>query len=83
MSEPYRFTPTETRIMNVLIDGEGHTLQELHKCLFDELSSVAGVKVQIHRIRKYIRTIGQDIVTRKIEGTVFYKLVRLGPITPG
>ena len=72
----YQFTPTQRKIMDVLSDGEMHSITQLHGCLPDELGSVENVQPHLTAIRKYIRTVGQDITSVKIDDTIYYRLVR-------
>jgi len=69
------YTPTETRLLNVLGDGKPHNRKELRlKCLNDELLE-SGLKMAISKLRKKINPIGQDIICT---ATRFeYILVRL------
>ena len=71
------YTPTETAILNVLMDGKPHSKAELHKCLPDELSELNAVKRHIHELRKRLRPQGQDILLQFVEHTLHYRQVRL------
>lgn len=81
-SYPYAFTPIQKRIMDLLSDGKMYPLSQgsaLHKCLYDQLGPPSNVKNHISMLRKYLRTIGQDIVTHKIGEVVHYRLIRMDP----
>lgn len=55
-------TPTQRRIVEVLLDGEGHTRRDLEKCIDDELAGPGNLKVHLSRIRKKLRPQGYDVV---------------------
>lgn len=71
-----RFTPTETRILDVLADGGLHTFKELFACLDDELSQRGTVAFHLSRMRKKLNPLGYDIVSMQRVGA-YYRLVRL------
>lgn len=56
------YTPTHRRILAILEDGKGHSNDELHKALDDELTSKKALNVHICSLRKMLRIIGEDIV---------------------
>lgn len=56
------FTPTQKRMLAVLSDGEGHTREELHACLGDDLASGGAVRVHIAILRKKLAQVGQAIL---------------------
>ena len=66
------FTPTQQRILAMLADGTGHTAEELHSCLNDELQSTSAVKVHVCEIRKRLPA-DEDILCR--DG--FYRHIRV------
>lgn len=72
-----KFTPTETRILAVLSDGMPHRRDELMRCLWDELSSRAALKMQLSNIRAKLRPIGQDIVCEWYNRGLSYRQIRL------
>jgi len=52
-----KFTPTETRIYNLLIDGECHRKSEImQECFDDKLVSVANLFVHMSNLRKKMPT---------------------------
>lgn len=52
----------EKKILALLSDGQPHTKEEIHTCLWDECGSVNNVYQHISVLRKKLRPIGQDIV---------------------
>jgi hypothetical protein len=85
------YTPTQKRIMDVLADGEPHSLRELFK-LLDAPPGDAATSLQlstafvclqnhIKNVRKHVRPKGLDIVCQIIYRRKNYRLVR--PITSG
>ena len=66
-------TPTEDRIVKLLLDGADHSRKELCACLNDELSDC--LPVHLTKIRKKIRPQGLDIVCDRI--AMRYRMVRL------
>lgn len=78
------FTPTQQRMLAVLADGRGHTLEELRACLYDELGSSSNVWFHISRLRKQLQQRGENIATLKQFGTLYYFHVRrLGATSQG
>ena len=71
------FTPTQRKILDVLSDGQGHSTEELRKCLWDELTDVSTVRVHLTQMRAKLRPIGQDILYRDS----MYRHVRLVSIS--
>lgn len=65
-------TPTEQRILSML-EARPCTAADLHRCLPDELTSVAAVKMHVSNLRKRLSLRGGDVVCRS--GT--YILVRM------
>lgn len=66
------FTPTETRILNLLADGKPHARDELLACLWDELSGKAALLTHLTRIRRKLEPFGQTI--RCLSSTCFHDL---------
>src|ERR1017187_7520031 len=72
-----QFTLTESRIMAILQDGMGHTIAELHQCLYDDMGVEANVKQHIYNLRKKLNNTSRDIIhelSRRVPGK--YRLVR-------
>lgn len=49
-------------MLDILADGEPHSRKELHACLPDELQALRMVADNIARIRKYLKTIDQNVL---------------------
>ena len=71
------FTPTETRLLKVLSDGERHLTTELHAQLDDELQSRLNVSVHMHNIRKKLKLKGETVLCEYYFGRRYYRHVRL------
>jgi DNA-binding response OmpR family regulator len=68
-------TPTESRLMAVMSDGQLHTLESLKVHLNEEeYSSNETVQRHISNLRTLLRPKGKDIVNYRGEG---YRMVRL------
>lgn len=69
-------TPTQKRMLDLLMDGMPHRPRELRRCLYDNGADVAlsNVKSHISNIRKYLRRKGLDVVCNQSNGT--YYIVR-------
>lgn len=74
-----KFTPTETRILEVLSDGKPHHKLELHVCLFDEMGLDKNKAVANHvlRIRAKLNPEGYDIACSLRYRKTYYTHVRL------
>lgn len=72
-----RFTTVQSKILQVLADGQRHTPQELHACLFDELSQMCAVSQQVSRLRKILLGHGETIVCELTGYKRFYRHVKL------
>jgi hypothetical protein len=55
-------TATQQRILKALSDGMPHTQDELRQQLPDDLAGKVALRMQVSRMRKYLRPIGQDII---------------------
>lgn len=75
--DPIKFTPTETRLLMVLNDGQAHTLDELFACLEDELQDKSNVNVHISRMRPKMKPHGHDILCVYRRGSFLYQHVLL------
>ena len=71
-----QFTPTESRILDKLSDGERHTPEELARVI-DEYAEVGTVRVHLVSIRKKLNGIGQHIVSEWTGKDYMYRHVRL------
>ncbi len=71
------FTKTQTAILAVLSDGQPHTREELHKCLPDDMTEMAAVRVHVCNIRKLLRPKGEDIICELKNSKIHYRHVRI------
>ncbi len=70
------FTSTESRLMNVLKDGEPHDRPELLACLLDSQATMDSIHIHLSRIRKKIRPLGHLILCEYINRKHYYRHVR-------
>lgn len=56
------FTPTESRLLAVLADGQPHSRRELHACLPDDLGALSNIQPHLTVLRRRLRLRGEDIV---------------------
>ncbi len=68
-------TPVEQRMMDVLADGLPHTPQELHACLWDELSPLRNIRAHVTRLRTKLRP-SHTVTTYGLNGSIVYRLTR-------
>lgn len=73
---------TQRKMVNLLLDYRPHTVEELHRCLADELSEVTAIRSHITQIRKLLRRGGVDVQCQRkpygsTEESSTYYLVRL------
>lgn len=66
--EGVAFRKVEQRMIDLLSDGEFHTIAELHGCLWDTDSPHSNVHMHLNKIRKKLRAISQDIQTEQTYG---------------
>jgi len=57
-----RLSPTQRRLLEVLLDGESHYRRELIRCLYDPNSGAESLKVHLSQLRSRIRPYGLDIL---------------------
>ena len=77
MSGNNGFTPTESRILDLLKDGLPHRREELHALLDDDLAELSAVQRHVSTIRKRLNLKGQDILCVARGYTYSYQQVRL------
>jgi hypothetical protein len=77
MAEGVRWTPTQRRILAVLADWQPHAREELHRCLNDDLGSLANLWAHVSNIRKALQPLGEDVVCVRHLGVICYRKVRL------
>jgi hypothetical protein len=75
------FTATQEKILAVLADGMPHTREELRQC-FDDGSGVLSngtgrVRVELCKVRKILRPMGQDVICEFHARNLYYRHVRL------
>lgn len=70
-----KFTPTQQKMMDLFSDGESHTRQELHGCLYDNHpdASLSNIIAHIRGIRVKIRPAGEDIVCEMVNRKPCYR----------
>lgn len=71
------FTPTEKKILAVLVDGMRHSREELHSCLPDDMGALGNIRDHVSHLRKKLRPKGQDIVCELYLAKIYYRHVRL------
>ena len=80
-----KLTPTENRMLTLLLDGEAHPLVDLMECMMDAEGAEYGTaRVHIHNLNKKLKYIkpGHLIIPirndgRRSERLKLYRLVRL------
>lgn len=76
-------TRVQRRMLTVLSDGTPHRIEELRRCLADDLSSLATVHVHICGLRKLLATQNTGVSCTRLMGETTYQLVRLSyPVLP-
>lgn len=60
----------------LLSDEKPHTREELHACLWDELSQLTSIKPHIHALRKELNEQGDDIIVERSNLGFRYRLAR-------
>ncbi len=72
------FTPTESRMLEVLSDGKVHLRKELFDCLWDNdpQASRSNVNRHISSIRTKIKPIGGLIVCELVRRNIGYRHVK-------
>ena len=73
------FTPVQRKMYRILEDGMPHDPRDLLACLSDELAEYRTIHVHLTGMRKYLRSVGQDISLTQVNGTKTYTLVRRIP----
>jgi hypothetical protein len=78
MTTDTKFTPVESRMLDVLSDGMAHTGDELHACLWDTDGDRSNIRTHLANLRRKLRPKGHDIVCIYIHGAApRYRHVRL------
>lgn len=73
----YGFTPVEQKMFNRLGDGEPHTREELHACLWDEAGAISNIRIHICNMRKKLRIHDEDILLESKFRRLHYRWVGL------
>lgn len=68
-------TPTERKMLHVLLDNMQHIRDDLINCMGDEQSNCLGS--HLYNLRKKLRTSGHTIVTSRINGVTKYQIARI------
>ncbi len=71
------YTPTETRILDLLRDGLPHRRDEVFKCLDDDLADISAIYPHMTRLPKKLQPKGQDILAVTTGRITFYQHIRL------
>ena len=74
-----KFTPTETRLLRMLSDGNRHLKTELMTCIEDDLANPMTVNYHLCNIRKKLRDRGEGIIVELWERRIYYRQVRFLP----
>lgn len=70
-------TPTEHRMMQILGNGERHSIKKLRVCLNDDRALLDTVRDHVANLRKKLRKYGEDVALVKDSSGSYYQLVRL------
>ncbi len=70
------FTITERRMLLLLADGKSHSRDQLKECVDDELSSWKAMQMHLSRIRRKLRSVGQNVICEIADGRVYYRHLR-------
>lgn len=73
-------TPTQQRMLELLLDEKPHNRFALQKCLRDELGSVNGIKPHLSNLRKKIQSHGYGISCDMMAGENYYRLVHFASL---
>ena len=69
-------TPTEHKMLQILGDKESHGVDELHGCLFDDMSALSAVQPHITHLRQKLRRSGYTIICERHENATRYRLLK-------
>lgn len=69
------------RMLLLLSDEQPHTKEELHACLWDELSQLSAIGPRIHELRKDLNERGDDIIVERSALGYRYRLA-IGHLLP-
>ena len=71
------WTPTQTRILQLLSDGMKHRQKELLRIIDGEYASVATLHMHISLMRPKLRPIGEEIFVERTSDGTLYQHVRI------
>jgi len=71
------FTPTESKMLEVLQDGQPHRRQKLVDCLTDGLGNPHNIRRHLTAIRKRLRPQGMDVICQWIDRNYHYRWIKL------
>ena len=69
-------TPVQSRIWQLLQDGQEHSREDIHKCLWDDQSPISAVNYHITQLRTIAHRKGMGIVLRRRGDVTYYALTR-------
>ena len=73
---PRNLTPTETRIVTLLLDGHSHTQGEMLDMLWDRESGPDALKQALAELRLKLAPKALDVVSRRGREGTTYRLMR-------
>ena len=71
------WTKTQSRIIELLSDGQFHRTSEIRREAVDEYAETSTVSVHLSNIRAKLRPVGEDLQTRQIDGECAYRHIRV------
>jgi DNA-binding CsgD family transcriptional regulator len=71
------FTPTQRRMLAILGDGNAHPETQLMKCLNDDLTGIATLRVHITKLREKLRANCETVVIYSNDGVNYYQIHRM------
>lgn len=77
MPDAPHWTKTQSRILELLSDGQFHRLSEIRREAVDEYAETSTITVHLSRIRAKLRPIGEDLQTRDLDGECAYRHIRV------
>ena len=77
MTVATEFTPTQTRLMEILKDGHAHPVAQLWACLGDEQANPNNLRMHLSILRTKLRPTGKGILCDERGETTRYILVNL------
>jgi hypothetical protein len=65
------------KMLDILSDGMPHTAEELHACLWDELSPVGNIRKHLSLLNQYLKPKAMIILHQSLNKRWHYRLTRL------